>query len=240
MAGAVPDPFLQFNYSQLQFQTKRPESAHALPLCFGILVLLPHVTNSGVKWCFPPAFCARFWFGLNADVYGAAGVSCPSPGWFLTLSWFELFEHANSRLYFNVKSEMKLQCPSTSTFATTSLSKLTLRCISDNLVQREPLERNENNIRKGLETVTKETPALHFCFQGWVEWHVQNCSTFCHVTNILGFVMMQYRQLSQQGIDCNARLGENCFSFYLGRSGHCLTTFLEASGEFFGFLRAVC
>lgn len=113
-------------------------------------------------------------------------------------------------------------------------------CISDNLVQREPLERNGNNIRKGLETVTKETPALHFCFQGWVEWHVQNCSTFCHVTNILGFVMMQYRQLSQQGIDCNARLGENCFSFYLGRSGHCLTTFLEASGEFFGFLRAVC
>lgn len=75
-----------------------------------------------------------------------------------------------------------------------------------NLVQGEPLEGNGINMYKELEIVTKETLALHFCFQGWVEWHVQNCSIFCHVTSILGFVMMHYGQLSQQGIDCNTRL----------------------------------
>lgn len=179
-----------------------------------------------------------FWFGLSADVVVLVGFPVLHLGGFSHAdSWFELFEPVNSRLYFMMwnKSEMKLQCPSTSTFATTSLSKLTLRRVSENLVQREPLERNGNYICRGLEIVTKETLALHFCFQGWVEWHVQNCSIFCHVTNILGFVMTQYRQLSQQGTDYNTRLGEN-FQLLPGQKwAYCLRTFLEASDKFLGF-----
>lgn len=149
VAGAVPEPFLHFNCSQLLLKTKHPESARALPLCWCLGFSPSFLVWPAPVWSDFPAQCTNFLLWAQCCWCGAGGFPVLHLGSF-SLSWFGLFEPVNSRLYFTMWINQKWNCSVLlPPFATASLSKSTLRCVSENWVQREPLERAGNNVKGG-------------------------------------------------------------------------------------------